>query len=103
MKGYDVFFEIPGTVSTRSCQVCGVVCNVERNRVGPTGWATAVAKAEMIHDYFYCPHSGQSWHEQALALVQAIENTPSKRVAALMQQDLTELLDEHGCGLGRSR
>lgn len=99
MKGYDVFFESPGTVNRRTCQVCGTECLVERNRVGPTSWAAAIGKSEILHDYFYCPHTRKDWHEQALALVEAIENTPSKRVAALMQQDLWDLLSEHGCAL----
>jgi len=96
MKGYDVFFEAPGMVDKRSCQVCGAECYVKRDQIGPTSWASAVTKADVPHDHFYCPHSGQPWHEQALALIQAIESTPSKRVAALMQQDLVELRTGHG-------
>ena len=98
MKGYDTFYELPATVTKRTCQVCGIECEVERNQVGPTSWSGAVGKAETPHDYFYCPYSGQDWHNQALALVQAIENMPSKRVATLMQQDLADLLAEHGHG-----
>lgn len=99
MKGYDVFFETPGAVGERTCLVCGTVCHVERNRVGPISWAGAMGKVEKEHDYFSCPHIRQEWHEQALELVQAIEQMPSKRVAALMQQDLVELLSEHGCNV----
>lgn len=100
MKGYDVFYEAPGTVGERTCLVCGTVCNLEKNRVGPTSWAGAIGKIDKVHDYFFCPYLGQEWHDQALELVQAIESMPSKRVAALMQQDLVELLAEHGCKLG---
>lgn len=96
MKGYDGFFDPPGTVVKRSCQVCGTECEVERNRIGPTGWTEAVAKLETVCDFFYCPNTGKPWHDQALALVQAIESTPSKRIAALMQQDLIDLLSENG-------
>ena len=100
MKGYDTFYETPGTVDRRICQVCGTVCLVRRNQIGPTSWAGAMANAETAHDYFFCPHSKEPWHEQAVALLQAIENTPSKRIAALMQEDLVDLLTEHGCILG---
>lgn len=96
MKGYDVFYETPGAVAQRTCQVCGAKCRVEHDRLGPTGWAAALGKSNALHDYFYCPNAGQAWHEQALELVQAIESTPSKRIAALMQQDLIDLLKEHG-------
>jgi hypothetical protein len=97
MKGYDSFFEAPGNVTEHICQVCGSVCMVERNRLGPTGWAAAIAKAETLHDYFHCPHHDQPWHSQALELVQAIESTPSKRIASLMQLDLIDLLTANGC------
>lgn len=96
-KGIDTFFEPPGTVNHRSCLACGTTCLVKRNQIGPTSWASAMAKAEDHHDYFYCPNSGQDWHDQAISLVQAIEAMPSKRVAALMEQDLFDLLSAHGC------
>lgn len=101
MKGYDIFYEPPGTVNRRMCQVCGTECQVKRRQIGPTSWAGALAKIETLHDYFFCPHSEQPWHAQALALVQAIESTPSKRIAALMQEDLMDLLNEHDCIPGR--
>jgi hypothetical protein len=96
MKGYDVFFENPGEVQERSCQVCGSICEVKRDQMGPTGWIEALGKRAHLHDYFSCPHSGQKWHEQALEIVLAMEETPSKRVAALMRQDLIDLLVENG-------
>jgi len=58
-----------------------------------------MTRLETVHDYFYCPHKDQTWHNQALALVQAIEETPSKRIASLMQLDLLDLLTEHGCNI----
>lgn len=45
MKGYDTFYELPATVTKRTCQVCGIECEVERNQVGPTSWSGAVGKA----------------------------------------------------------
>lgn len=99
MKGYDTYYELPRALPERTCQVCGTKCLVERNKVGPTGWAAAVAKHSVAHDYFYCPNKNQSWHEQALVLVQEIENTPSKRIASLLQLDLLDLLTENGCNI----
>jgi len=80
----------------RICQVCGTTCNVQRDQVGPTGWAEAMGKGGLQHDYFYCPHAGKYWHQKALQIVQVVEETPSKRVAALMRQDLVDLLVENG-------
>jgi len=100
MKDYDTFFEAPGTVESRACRVCGTECVVIRDSVGPTSWAAAVGKLKTKHDYFYCPHREQPWHERALSLVEAIEDSPSQRVSELMRQDLIELLNKHGCNLG---
>ncbi|MFZ6020902.1 MAG: hypothetical protein ACOYXO_14945 [Chloroflexota bacterium] len=96
MKGYDTFFEEPGTIVERICRVCGTPCLVERNKLGATSWVAAMAKRETLHDFFYCPHHEQGWHQQALKLVQAIEETPSKRLASLLQLDLIDLLKENG-------
>ncbi|MFC1879097.1 hypothetical protein ACFLZW_04220 [Chloroflexota bacterium] len=101
MKGYDVFFETPGEVTERICQVCGTTCLVERDEVGPTSWTSAMGKLDIVHDCFHCPNSNHPWHRQALELVQAIEKMPSKRVAALMRDDLLDLLNEHGCESGK--
>jgi hypothetical protein len=96
MRGYDIFFEEPREIRERYCKVCGTLCEVKRNQTGPTGWVEAMARRARLHDFFYCPHSKKEWHKQALKIVLAIEETPSKRVAALMHQDLLDLLAEHG-------
>ena len=93
-NGLEIFFVEPGTVETMTCRVCGTTCAVQRDAYGPTSLAMAMAKNKKQHDVFTCPHAGEDWHEQALALIQAIEATPSKRVAELMRLDLQELLAE---------
>ena len=85
MIGYDSFFEKPGEVQERFCQVCGAKCDVLRDQLGPTSWAGAMAGKSTPHDHFFCPNSDEEWHEQAIELVQAIEETPSKRIAELMK------------------
>lgn len=94
--GFDIFFAKPGTVSEKYCEVCGTLCAVRRDVVGPTSFASAMAQRHTLHDQFACPHGGQAWHERALRLAQAIEESPSPRVAAMMRQDLEDLLREHG-------
>jgi len=94
-KGYDFFFRDPGTVDEIRCRVCGTKCRVERNAYGPTGWAAAMAKHSCYHDKFTCPHRDKEWHKNALKLVKAIEETPSKRLAKLMRKDLEDLLREN--------
>jgi hypothetical protein len=95
MKGYDTFFEKPGEIQEHNCMVCGSLCSVQRNQLGSISWASAMAHKSTPHDYFYCPHIDEDWHTQAEALVQAIENTPSKRVAELMKLDLEDILKDN--------
>lgn len=99
MKGYDIFFEKLGEVQERYCQVCGTKCKVKRDQLGATSYLGSLAKVKTPHDYFYCPYSDKDWHKQALELILAIEETPSKRIAELMQLDLIDLLEEHGIQL----
>ena len=99
MKGYDIFFENPGEVEERSCQVCYTRCEVIRGKYGPTSWVEGMGNRGHLHDYFYCPHVNKPWHQEALRIVLAIQETPSKRLAALMQADLIDLLAENGINL----
>jgi hypothetical protein len=95
LKGYDLFVTAPGSVDETYCRVCGTKCRVERNTYGPTGWIAAMARHSCYHDKFICPHGDKEWHEQALKLVQAIEETPSKRTAELIKLDLEEILSNN--------
>ncbi|MGR3177488.1 MAG: hypothetical protein ACUZ8E_05490 [Candidatus Anammoxibacter sp.] len=94
-KGYDLFIGKSNSDEEKYCGVCGVKCEVRRNVYGPTGFVSAMAKSFTHHDLFICPNSDHEWHEQGLKLILAIEDTPSKRLADLMMQDLDELLKEH--------
>mgnify|MGYP000942782430 CR=1 FL=1 len=95
MLGYDSFFEKPGVVKERTCLVCGTICSVKRDQLGPTSWGGAMAHKVNLHDFFYCPHMDEDWHEQASELLQSIEDTPSKRLAGLMKLDLEDLIKEN--------
>ena len=92
LKNYDVFFREPGTVDEIRCRVCGTKCNVKRNEYGPTCYAAAVGGLSTYHDLFTCPHSKKRWHELALDLVEAIDETPSRTLARLMKLDLKRIL-----------
>ena len=92
--GYEIFYAQPNTVSEKQCAVCGTTCERTENVYGPASYAEAVGKKYDFYDVFVCPNVGKDWHEQALRLVLAIAETPSKRVAALMMQDLNDILEE---------
>ena len=93
LNGYDVFYEEPDKVEEIRCRVCGTECEVDRNVLGPTGVASAIAGHHNYHDQFVCPNAGERWHYKALRLFVAIEEMPSRRVSDLIQQDLDELLE----------
>jgi hypothetical protein len=96
-KGYDVFYTEPDTVDEIYCKVCGTLCDVERSVIGPTSFGESIAKRGHWHDYFCCPNTGQPWHEKALKLAIEIDQTHSKRLAALIRLDLEDILRENGC------
>ena len=93
--GYEVFTPDAGKVEEMHCRVCNAKCLVERNVYGSRGFAAAMARKKSHFDHFYCPYAEMDWHEQALKIMKAIEEMPSKRVAALMQKDLDELLEQN--------
>ena len=94
-KGYDFFIAEPHSTDAKRCRVCGVPCRVTRNVFGPTGFVTAMAGLFRVHDEWVCPLTDEPWHARARQLVIAIEDTPSKRLAMLMSEDLGELLQEN--------
>jgi hypothetical protein len=47
------------------------------------------------HDSFRCPNIGKDWHDKAVKLVMAINDTPSKSIAAIMNKDLEDVLQQH--------
>lgn len=51
---------------------------------------------DSVYDAFSCPNTQEGdWHFQAIKLHEAIAAMPSMTVAAMMRQDLADLLGEH--------
>ena len=94
-RGYDAFFTQPFEQPGMKCRVCGSSCTVHRVSKEPTGFAEAMAGASKVHDSYVCPNTDEPWHRDAIELKIAIENMPSPRVRALMQQDLDDILAQH--------
>jgi hypothetical protein len=95
-KEYDVFIREPGAEASINCRVCGTECNVMRDVLGPTSWAGAMAGRKALHDLFFCPWSGESWHKQAISLMQEMEETSSPWLRDLIFADLGDALREEG-------
>jgi hypothetical protein len=58
----------PGEVKQAKCGICGTRMNVERNVLGPTGFAEAMAGRAHSHDCFTCPHLSERWHRKIASL-----------------------------------
>ncbi len=67
-KGYDAFYGEPGKVEEMRCRICNTVCSVERNVLGPTVFASAMAGQHSYHDQFIYPNTGKRRHDEALKL-----------------------------------
>jgi hypothetical protein len=93
-KGYDVFLTEPGISDEMKCRVCGKTCDVRRNVTGPTGHISAISGNHTLHDSFNCPSAGEDWHNKAVKLVKAIEDTPSQTISDIMSKDLKDILEK---------
>jgi len=91
----DTFITRPDEQDAINCRVCGRACRISRYVVGPTSWATAMARKHTPHDAFVCYYAEQEWHQQAKALVVERDKTNSARLRAFIQADLDELLAAH--------
>ena len=91
------YIQTPGTVDSMRCEICGAICTVSRDVDTYTCMAAAMSKKSIRADVFTCPHQDTDWHKLAVRLVDAIAETPSRRLAALMHQDLEDVLI--GCGV----
>jgi hypothetical protein len=92
MKGMDVFFEDPGVVKEYKCRVCETICEVERNRLGPTGFCEAMAGLKSHHDRFECPHSDKEWHEKARDILSEAERTSSLMLSSLLKKEVKQIV-----------
>jgi hypothetical protein len=57
--------------------------------------AAAIARLSVLHDCHSCPRSQEPWHDKALELARAIDESHSPRLQALMQKDLDDLLAQY--------
>ena len=90
--GYDHFTPDAGTCSWRRCEACGTMCDIKRNHVGKrTRWGPS----DSVFDVFTCPNADIKWHTEVIKILQAMTDTPSPRIAAIMKKDVDDLLKEN--------
>jgi hypothetical protein len=92
IKGYDYIPAEPGLVSSIHCPVCGQEMAVERDVNGATGYIEAMAGQAHRHDVFSCGKAREAWHIRARRLREEADTTASKKVCALIEEEIGELV-----------
>jgi len=90
--GYDMLFSKPDEYLVQYCPTCGDEMNVRRGVFGPTSWSEAMARRGHLHDQFYCPNAETAWHVHAVELRKEADETASRKVRKMIEQELDELL-----------
>lgn len=80
----------PNTVDSATCRVCSAECCIERGIDGPTCWAQAIGGTTTVHDWIYCPHWKEDWHDEALTLKLRLDEEPSARLRKVIALDLAD-------------
>jgi len=89
--GWDFFSPDPGKEESMNCRACGEIMDVTRNVDGPRGWASAMSGRKSLHDAFVCPHAGRGWHDQLIELLKLIRDTPSQKIADMLQEEVDQV------------
>lgn len=79
------------------CGVCGTVMTENRDCYGPTSYGMAMAGLKKYYDAFVCPHSGELWHMQVIALRQQMQKTPSAVIEEILRKEAEQVLETRQC------
>ena len=93
--GVTIFITKPGEYEELRCSVCGSICDVQRNVMGPRCYAEAVGNLKGLHDKYECPHIEEEWHEDCFDLSEQCMEMSSPTLRAIIGKDLFERLDGH--------
>ncbi len=85
----------PGEVEHARCPVCGQEAFIERDVLGPTGFAEAIAGGQHLHDRVICPSEGALWHGQARLLKEESRSTASPRLRELILSEVEALVERY--------
>jgi hypothetical protein len=90
--GFDYFTPDPGKEQSLQCRGCGSEMSVERNIDVGSRYPHINPEFKRKVDRFTCQHSGERWHDQAIALRKLINRTPSRAIAELVEIELAEVI-----------
>lgn len=81
-----------GKVGTCLCGICLDEMEVKRGNPPYNSFVGAICNRNRHYDLFWCKNRQEDWHIQARALMKKIAETPSKKIADIMQEELEEVL-----------
>lgn len=90
-----MFIKEPNTFEAIRCRICGSVCKVERNALGPTCYAEGICGRNRLHDRFECPHIGEVWHNRCMIQYKALKTTGDSALTELARRDLLSMASEN--------
>jgi len=93
--GLTVFITKPSEYDEVRCEVCGSICDVTRNVMGPRCFAEAVGRKEGLHDKFECPHVEEQWHAVCFNMREELDEISSPTLREIIIKDLFTGLDGH--------
>lgn len=93
--GWDRKTPDVGVHESMDCETCGTKMAVERNQPRyPRYYGGSKVNVETLDrcDVFTCPHAGEKWHNQVIALKMSQQKTPSFSLAAIYQSDIEKII-----------
>ncbi len=78
--GYDYQLIKAGRVKGLACRVCGENMDVKKSVYSGDSVMAIILGKSGIYDEFCCSHSGEAWHESALANVKDAEKIINERI-----------------------
>lgn len=90
--GYDCYTPDCGTKDEMFCKVCNTKMLVERDKCDTRSFVQAMSGSKSSFDWFYCPNYDNDWHRQIIALMQEMRETASKKIKAILQEEINEII-----------
>lgn len=91
---YEVKYTPAGQAKDLACDTCKESMDVMRNQPGRAGRFSGMFPYCMtnVHDEFTCFNSDAPWHKQAVAILELIEETPSREIEKILRKELDGIL-----------
>ena len=96
-SGYDSFTPNPGEWDhlVVCCKACDTLMDVRKNCTGPTSSIMAMSGSVTQYDHYTCPHSGESWHNEVIDLLEEMRDFKSKTLRNVVLLEIKDILQNN--------